>query len=105
MVARCPGDDLNRKTVVKADIIRAVAKEAKLRPDEAQVVVQHVIDTTIQGMVDDGLVFIPKFGKFNVQNKVARPARVPKTGEPVMVTARKRPSFKSSKFLKQRINS
>lgn len=96
---------MQRKTVVKADIVSSVARAANLKADEAHSVVQFVLEETVNGMVRDGTVFIPKFGKFNVQNKVARPARVPKTGEPVMVSARKRPTFKASRLLKKRINS
>ncbi len=96
---------MTKKTVVKADLVREVAKEASITQECAKDVVQEILNETIEGMLRDGTVFIPKFGKFNVQNKVARPARVPKTGEKVMVSARKRPSFKPSRLLKARINS
>jgi len=96
---------MKKRAVVKADLVKTIAEKAAITQEAAKDVVQQILDETIEGMLRDGTVFIPKFGKFNVQHKVARPARVPKTGEPVMVTARKRPSFKPSRLLKARINS
>ncbi|MCY4258822.1 MAG: HU family DNA-binding protein [Rhodobacteraceae bacterium] len=96
---------MEKKTVVKQDIIKHIAVEAGVTQSDAKQIVQQVFDETIEGMLRDETVFIPKFGKFNVQHKVARPARVPKTGEPVTVSARRRPSFKPSRLLKARINS
>ncbi len=45
-------------------------------------------------------VSIPGFGKFKVQNKPARTARNPRTGESVAVPATRKLSFQPAKALK-----
>ncbi len=51
----------------------------------------------------DSKVAIGGFGTFQVRERAARTARNPRTGEQVQVPARKHPSFKAAKKLKDSI--
>ena len=47
---------------------------------------------------------LSRFGKFNVEANAARKGRYPKTGESVMLAARKVGTFKPSGLLREKVN-
>jgi integration host factor subunit alpha len=49
-------------------------------------------------------VLLTGFGKFNVKAKSARKGRNPKTGEPLLLKARKVITFKPSGILREKVN-
>ncbi|MGA0600278.1 HU family DNA-binding protein [Caulobacter sp. KR2-114] len=56
----------------------------------------HIRDAAVKGEE----VSLPGFGKFKVQNKPARTARNPRTGETMQVAASRKVSFQPAKALK-----
>ena len=59
----------------------------------------------LKGSLENGEdVLLSGFGKFNVKAKSARKGRNPKTGEAMMLEARKVVTFKPSGILREKVN-
>lgn len=71
--------------------------------------VEHVLKTAGEvigaGLVEDGEAVLPGLGKLVTQQKDAREARNPKTGEAIPVPAHKAVKFRPAKALKDAVNT
>ncbi|AWY21249.1 HU family DNA-binding protein [Moraxella bovis] len=88
----------------KKELIQAVGEKT----DNASFYAKNVIDATL-AVISDTLtkgdeVMLVGFGTFSVRTQKARTARNPKTGEKIQVPAKKVPSFKAGKGLKEAVN-
>ena len=72
---------------------------------QAEEVVSGMFDAITMTLKKGGEVSIAGFGKFKVNQRAARMARNPKTGEQVKVVANKGPKFSAAKDLKMAVNS
>ena len=81
-----------------------VAKELNISNTEANTTVLTVLDVIKQGIIIDGRVTIRGFGCFNARYKSKRMGRNPKTGEPVVITARRVIKFKAYDAFKNQVN-
>lgn len=89
----------------KADIAIRIHQQAGISLEEAARLLDHILEfikTTLQG---GDSITISGFGKFTVRNKHARPGRNVRTGETIMIPARRVVTFKSSLEFKREINS
>lgn len=84
----------------KKDVIAAVSASRGWTTAEAREIVNIVLDAIKGGILQDGKVSLPDFGVFEAKEKPARMGRNPRTGEQVMIPARKQVSFKPFKALK-----
>ena len=57
----------------------------------------------MDGLAKEGKVVVPGFGSFEVRNKTAREGRNPRTGEKVMIAAKRAPAFKPGKAMKEAV--
>ena len=87
----------------KACITEAVALALNTSHKSADNMVEIVLDSIKQGIINGGVI-IRGFGRFSTKNKTKRAGRNPKTGESAVITARRVPSFKASKLMKNRVN-
>lgn len=91
--------------MTKSELIELVSSKAGVfsRKD-----VEIIIDTLFQGMTDSlikgGKVEIRGFGSFKLKSREGRQGRNPKSGENVMIGAKKVPFFKAGKEIRERIN-
>jgi len=80
----------------KAELIREVAKEI----GETQIVTEKAVNTFLKRLestvLEEGKVFLPKFGTFKLSVSKDRVGRNPKTGESVNIAAKKSIKFKQS---------
>ena len=90
--------------MVKVELTEKLAKQLKIRKSKAHKIVNAVLEEIKQGIITDGIVTLRGFGSFRARMKVKRLGRNPKTGESAVITARRVPSFKASKLLKNRVN-
>lgn len=88
----------------KNEIIKAVSDELGMTIKETAAVVDTFIDYAELALHNGDCVDIPKFGKLSVEQRDARMARNPQTGEKMEVPAKKAIKFKASKTLKDAIN-
>ena len=75
-----------------------------LNKREAKDFIEEFFELITQQVAQGHDVKIAGFGNFQVRNKQARPGRNPKTGEPVIVDARRTVTFHASNSLKSEIN-
>ena len=81
-----------------------VAKELNISNTEANTTVLTVLAAIKQGIIIDGRVTIRGFGCFKARYKSKRMGRNPKTGEPVIITARRVIKFKAYDAFKNQVN-
>lgn len=85
----------------KSDLAANVAKNAKLSKAKAWEVINVTLDA-IKGSLKKGQkVSLIGFGSFLVRNRKARKGRNPKTGQEIMIKARKVPAFSAGSALKK----
>lgn len=88
----------------KSDFVDVFVKEAGASKKDAHYVVDKFFELIASEVVNGQEVNISGFGKFYTQNKPARQARNPKTGEVVNVPAKQVFKFKASKKLSDILN-
>ncbi len=90
--------------MIKKDIVNKVAGMMNLSLSEAEEVVESVFTVVKNALVSGEKIGLHGFGSFRVVNKNPRPGRNPKTGEEIMIAARKVITFKASDKLKKAVN-
>ncbi|MCB1507830.1 MAG: integration host factor subunit alpha [Hyphomicrobiaceae bacterium] len=95
---------MSDKTVTRADLCEAVYERVGLSRTESADLVETVLSTIADAVVEEHLVKLSSFGSFIVRSKGERVGRNPKTGEEVPIAPRKVLVFKPSNVLKQAIN-
>ena len=92
-------------TLTKVNIINKVyatnPKMTKIQAREAVEIILRIIKSSLENGED---VLLSGFGKFNVNAKSARKGRNPKTGESMILDARKVVTFKPSGLLREKVN-
>ena len=92
--------------MIKSELVALLASEnPHLKKADLERVVAVMFDRVVQTMERGGRVELRGFGIFSVRSRAARKGRNPRTGEPVMVTAKHMPFFKSGKELRERLNA
>ena len=91
--------------MTKAKLIEVVAHKTGLTKLEAKSVISGFWEAIEEALIEGESVEFRGIGSFRVQNRAARTARNPSTGESVYVEARKVPVFKPSKEFKNRVNT
>ena len=72
---------------------------------EAKALVSLFFDGMADALINNEQVKLTGFGNFNLRDKSPRPARNPKTGEPVTIAARRVVTFSAGPKLKQRLDN
>src|SRR6266446_2043541 len=93
------------KTVTRADLCEAVYQKVGLSRTESATLVELVLQQITDCLERGETVKLSSFGSFTVRKKRQRTGRNPKTGEAVLISARRVLLFKASEILKQRINA
>jgi nucleoid DNA-binding protein len=89
----------------KKDIVKQIAAKHGLPQFDAKNVVQSFLDTVVDVLVKEGRLELRDFGVFQVKERAERKARNPKTGESVIVPARKVVTFNPGKLLHDKVSS
>ena len=93
------------RTITKADIVKHLHDELGLNKSECKQLVEDFFQEILDSLVSNEEVKLSGFGNFELIDKKARPGRNPKTGEDVIITARRVVTFRSGNKLKQKIAS
>ncbi len=88
-------------SLTKQDIANTLVKETNLTQTEALVLTNEFFDQITQQLGKGKNVKLSSFGNFILREKSERPGRNPKTGEEVMISARKVVTFKAGPKLKK----
>ncbi|MBA7560719.1 DNA-binding protein HU [subsurface metagenome] len=91
--------------MTKADVIARIASQTGLTKTDVREVVQGFLDSVKYSLKKNDPLEIRGFGTFYLVERAPRKARNPRTGEEVLIPARKQPVFKPSKELKKSISN
>jgi DNA-binding protein HU-beta len=87
----------------KAELVDAIAKEAKISKAQAQEAVDSFVKN-VQGVLQKGdRLTLVGFGTFSTSQREARTGRNPQTGKPIKIPAKKIARFTPGKSLKDAI--
>ncbi len=89
----------------KRDIARHIQRQAGISEAQAAKVLDWILELLKTTLQAGETITISTFGKFAVRSKRARQGRNPRTGEAIMITARRVVSFHPSLVLKTEVNS
>ena len=90
--------------MTKAELVDEVARKASLTRKHSEVIVDAVFSSIVEALQDGDKIELRGFGSFRVRHRASRTGRNPKTGEGVLVPAKKVPYFKPGKELRELIN-
>ena len=96
-----PGENVFNATITKADIVERVYDRIGFSKKEAAELVDLVFETIKAELNKGEDVKISGFGKFEVNKKKDRIGRNPRTGEQMIISARRVISFKVSQVLRE----
>lgn len=94
---------VNKNATHKRLISTQLAKKYRIPPTTVYKVIQGTLDAIINILAKEGRLELRRFGVFLVKTRKARPARNPKTGEPVMIPRRKVVVFKAGAIMHKKI--
>jgi len=89
--------------MTKADIISEVFDKVGLPKQDAEEMVEMILDTVKQALKQGETVKLSGFGNFVVRSKNSRKGRNPKTGQEIEITPRKVVSFRPSMIFKEHV--
>ncbi len=89
----------------KSDLTEALSRDTGLPIRKAEEVVKTVFNSMANALTNNDRVEIRGFGSFKVKDYDGYAGRNPKTGEPIKVKAKKLPSFKCGKELKETVDT
>ena len=89
--------------LTKAVMAEAIYKELGINRREAKELIELFFETLSEQLEKGQEVKLSGFGNFCLRDKTARPGRNPKTGEEVMVSARRVVTFKPSQKLRTQV--
>ena len=90
-------------TMTKADIISEVFDKVGLPKQDAEELVEMILDLIKQTLKEGETVKLSGFGNFVVRSKNSRKGRNPKTGQEIEITPRKVVSFRPSMIFKEHV--
>jgi integration host factor subunit beta len=90
--------------MTKAELVEEVGQEAALTRKHSEVIVDAVFSAILEALQRGDKIELRGFGSFRVRERGSRTGRNPKTGEGVVVPAKKVPHFKPGKELRELIN-
>jgi DNA-binding protein HU-beta len=90
--------------MTKAELVSKIAEEHNLSKSKADKILKSVFENISKALEKGERVAIPDFGIFDTRERKERVGRNPKTGEEVIIPAKRVPYFRASKRLKTRVN-
>lgn len=89
--------------LTKADLIDKVADKTKLTKKDSDKVIDAVVKAITSSLAKGDKVTLVGFGSFEVRKRAARKGRNPQTGKEISIPARKVPTFRAGKALRDAV--
>jgi integration host factor subunit alpha len=96
-------DNIETPTLTKAELANLLFEQIGFNKREAKDFIDAFFEMITRELAAGTDVKISGFGNFQVRTKQARPGRNPRTGESVLIAARRAVTFQASAKLKQAI--
>lgn len=93
-----------QKTTTKQTLADSLVKKVGISNSHAKEIVDVFFRTISQGLKEDGVVKISRFGTWNILNKKERLGRNPKSLEDAIIKPRKVVTFKTSEIIRDTLN-
>ena len=93
------------KTITKADIVEYLHTQLGLNKSESKKLIEDFFYEIKDSLARNEEVKLSGFGNFELLNKKSRPGRNPKTGEEVIISARRVVTFRAGNKLRKKIDS
>ena len=90
--------------MTKAELVDEVGREATLTRKHSEVIVDAVFSTIVEALQRGDKIELRGFGSFRVRRRASRTGRNPKTGQGVVVPAKKVLYFKLGTELRELLN-
>ncbi|OFV86357.1 MAG: integration host factor subunit beta [Acidobacteria bacterium RBG_16_70_10] len=90
--------------MTKTELVEEVARTAVLTRKHSEVIVDAVFSSIIDALHGGDKIELRGFGSFRIRRRNSRAGRNPKTGQGVLVPAKRVPYFKPGKELRELIN-
>jgi DNA-binding protein HU-beta len=91
-------------TLSKAELIDMIAVNAPFTKKDITVIMEEMIEA-ISSTLERGIaVNLHQLGRLHLRRTLPRKARNPRTGEPMLIPAKRRVIFKPAKMLRDRVN-
>lgn len=92
--------------MTRSELIAIMASRSEaLRLSDMDLIVDTIISSMTDAMIEGRRIELRGFGSFSIKTRDARQARNPRTGESVMVPARRSLHFKAGKKLRDTLNN
>lgn len=91
------------QVINKGDFAKKLAEKANISQNKAGEMLNMVLDTATETLVEGDKINFVGFGKIEVVDRAARAGRNPKTGEPIHIEASKAVKFTAGKTLKDAV--
>ena len=88
----------------KAELVEAIAKEAKLSKAESEKALNAFTNQAAKALKSGSKVALVGFGTFSVAKRAARNGRNPQTGKAIKIAAKKVAKFKAGAELAKAVN-
>lgn len=88
----------------RLELAGKIAQSTGLTKDQAESAINAFVEVVTETLKEGQKVSLKGFGNFEVNEKKERMGRNPRTGEEVVIPARKAPVFKVSSTLKKKVN-
>lgn len=90
--------------MTKVELVNKVAEKCGSTKKDAEKAISAVIDSITEALNAGEKVSLIGFGTFEVKERSAKEGVNPRTGEKIAIAARKVPSFKAGKALKDSVD-
>lgn len=88
----------------KAELLAKLAPKINVSQEEARTILNAVLETLEEGLIESKNVRLIGFGTFAVKQRAERLGRNPKTNEAIKIEAKEAITFKAGKTLDEKIN-
>lgn len=87
--------------MTKSDMAEKLAEKLNIKKQQAEQIINIFTNSIIEALAQGDKVEIRGFGSFRVRERAAKEGRNPKTGEKVLVEAKRVPFFKTGKDFRE----
>lgn len=89
----------------KSDLVSAIATKTSSTKKDAEASLNAFVECITEALKKGDKVQLIGFGSFEVRKRAARKGRNPQTKEEIKIPAKKSPTFKAGKALKNLVNN
>lgn len=89
----------------KREIVKTIAERTALTQAQASEVIQLLLDSIVETVIDERRVELRNFGVFELRSRRARKARNPRTGEVLVVPERQAVVFRPGRAFEEQLTA